>query len=192
MSKLESSPRPDIAPSVPPADLARIDALLPAVYDELRELAETVLQRCRPFDSAQTTSLIHDAYLRLADRSVRFRDRAHFLCTAARAMRFVLVDRARRGGAAKRGGGRTALALDDTPAPAIDNTLMLTVDEALDRLASFDERKSRIVELRFFGGLSVEEAGDVLGVSAATIKREWTLARAWLSREIGDGEVIQG
>jgi len=188
MSELHASLHPDSSPALPADDLARIDTLLPDVYDELRELAAAVLQRCRPHDSTHTTSLIHDVYVRLAGRGVRFRDRAHFLNIAARAMRYVLVDRARRSGAAKRGSGQAVLTLDDTPSPAIDDSLMLAVEDALTRLAEFDERRSRIVELRFFGGLSVEETGEVLGVSPATVKREWSLARAWLSREIGNGE----
>jgi RNA polymerase sigma factor (TIGR02999 family) len=175
-----------------PADAAAgarpIDALLPSVYEELRGLAEIVLQRNRPIDAARTTSIIHDAYLRLADRGVSFQNRSHFLCVAARAMRFVLIDRARRATAAKRGGGHIPLKLDDdVVAPAIEDEQVLAVDEALARLAAFDERKSQIIELRFFGGLSLEETAEVLGISPATIKREWTVARAWLCRELGNG-----
>lgn len=192
MSELHASPRPDAVSAVSTDELAQIDTLLPTVYEELHQLAAAVLQRCRPTNSAHTTSLIHDAYMRLAARGIKFRDRSHFLCVAARAMRYVLIDRARRNNAIKRGGGRTTLTLEDTPAPAIDDELMLAVEDALTRLAAFDERKSRIVELRFFGGLSVEESADILGVSAATIKREWTLARAWLCREVGDGEAAPG
>lgn len=168
-------------------DLSQIDALLPSVYSELRGLAEAILQRCQPVDSAHTTSLIHDVYIRLCERGVRFKDRSHFLCLAARAMRFVLIDRARRNGAAKRGGGQTAIALDDAPSAAVDDTQLLAVEDAMRRLAAFDERKSRIVELRFFGALTVEETAEAMGLSPATIKREWTLARAWLGREIGNG-----
>jgi RNA polymerase sigma factor (TIGR02999 family) len=178
-----------IRESAPPGDALREpDALLPAVYEELRALAGAVLQRCQPIDSACTTSLIHDVYLRLTERGLKFRDRGHFLCVAARAMRYVLIDRARRNCAAKRGGGKALAALEDTPAPAIDDSQMLAVEEALTKLAAFDERKGRIVELRFFGGLSLEETAEVMGLSLATIKREWTLARAWLYRELGGDE----
>ena len=166
-----------------------LDELLPTVYEELHELAEAVLQRSRPIDPTRTTSLIHDVYMRLAARGVKFRDRAHFLCLAARAMRMVLIDRARRRGAVKRGGGLATQTFDDGIAAAVDGPDLLGVDEALARLAAFDERKSRIVELRFFGGLTVEETGEAIGLSPATIKREWTLARAWLFRELSDGAV---
>jgi len=188
-----SPPAPQPGEAVPPStgpeieDLSQIDALLPSVYGELRSLAEAILQRCQPVDPTHTTSLIHDVYIRLSERGVRFKDRSHFLCLAARAMRFVLIDRARRNGAAKRGGGVTAISLDDAPSAAVDDTQLLAVEDAMSRLAAFDERKSRIVELRFFGALTVEETAEAMGLSPATIKREWTLARAWLGREIGDG-----
>jgi len=186
MREMDAAPSPEVSPAPQAAELSQIDALLPTVYSELRELAEAVLHRCQPIDSVHTTSLIHDVYIRLAERGVRFRDRSHFLCLAARAMRFVLIDRARRNSAAKRGGGLTAITLDDAPISAIDDSRLLAVEDALSRLATFDERKSRIVELRFFGGLSVDETAGAMGLSPATIKREWTLARAWLCREIGD------
>lgn len=173
-----------VAAASDPAELSRIDQLLPVAYEELRGLAEAVLSRCQPIDSTHTTSLINDVYVRLAARDVRFRDRSHFLCVAAKAMRFVLIDRARRNGAAKRGGGQKAHAFDDSPAPALEDPQMLAIDEALHRLGVVDERKSRIVELRFFGGLSVEETAEVMNLSPATIKREWSFARAWLSREM--------
>lgn len=186
MRDIDAAPRTEVSLAPQAAELSQIDALLPTIYSELRELAEAVLQRCQPIHSVHTTSLIHDVYIRLAERGVRFRDRSHFMCLAARAMRFVLIDRARRNGAAKRGGGLTAITLDDAPISAIDDSQLLAVEDALGRLAAFDERKSRIVELRFFGGLSVEETAGAMDLSPATIKREWTLARAWLCREIGD------
>lgn len=164
-----------------------VDELLPTVYDELHTLAQAVLQRSRTIDSTRTTSLVHDVYVRLADRGVRFRDRSHFLCLAARAMRMVLIDRARRRCADKRGGQHTVTELDESIVAACDGPDLLAINDALARLASFDERKSRVVELRFFGGLSVEEVAAAIGLSPATVKREWTLARAWLSREIGEG-----
>jgi RNA polymerase sigma-70 factor (ECF subfamily) len=165
-------------------DLRGVDALLPAVYEELHALAEAVLRRYRPVDSTRTSSLINDAYVRLARRGLRFRDHSHFLCVAARAMRMVLIDRARRRTAAKRGDGQPPLTLDDSIAAAHDGPDLLAVEEALTRLAGFDERKSRVVELRFYGGLSVEETAQALALSPATVKREWTLARAWLLRAI--------
>ena len=164
--------------------LRELDELLPAVYEELRALAEAVLQRSRKVDSTRTTSLINDVYLKLAKRGMRFRDRAHFLGLAAKAMRSVLVDRVRRAGATKRGGGRTTLTLDDALAPAVDGPDLLAVHQALLHLSEFDERKSRVVELRFFGGLSVEETAEVLALSPATVKREWTVAKAWLFNEL--------
>ncbi len=172
-----------------PADAARdVDALMPEVYAELRALAETVLQRCQPIDATSTTSLVHDVYLRLTQRGMRFENRAHFMRVAARAMRYVLIDRARRGGAAKRGGQQPAIRFDETIALTAGDGDVLALDEALAKLATFDERKSQIIELRFFGGLSLEETAEVMGISPATIKREWTLARAWLCRELGEGE----
>lgn len=167
--------------------LRQVDDLLPVVYEELHDLAQALLHRCQPVNATCTTSLIHDVYMRLAQRGTPFRDRSHFLCLAARAMRFVLIDRARRLGAAKRA-ANLARTLDEATIPAVDDVLLFDVDEALTKLAGFDERKSRIVELRFFGGLSVEEAAEALGLSPATVKREWTLARAWLYREIADGQ----
>jgi RNA polymerase sigma factor (TIGR02999 family) len=168
-------------------DVGDLDELLPAVYEELHALAGAVLQHSRTIDPTRTTSLIQDVYVRLANRGLRFRDRAHFLTLAARAMRRVLIDRARRATAIKRGGGQARLPLDDSIVPAADGPDLLAVEGALLKLATIDARKSRIVELRFFGGLSADEIADVTRLSSATVKREWTPARAWLYREIGDG-----
>jgi len=150
---------------VGPINLHDIDELLPTVYDELHQLAEAVLQRSRPIDPTRTTSLIHDVYLRLANKGLKFKDRGHFLCLAARAMRMVLIDRARRIGAAKRGGRAPTLLLDDPIAPAVDGHDILAIDEAMSRLAAFDEHKSRIVELRFFGGLTIAEIAAQMRIS---------------------------
>ena len=175
-------------PAHPPtAPTSGFDELLPTVYEELHALASAVLHRSHVPHGTRTTSVIQDAYVRLAGRGLRFKDRSHFLCLAARAMRMVLVDRARRETAAKRGGRATPVSLDDSLAAAPDGPDLLAVEEALTRLSSQDERKARIVELRFFGGLSVEETAGVTGLSEATVKREWTMARAWLAREIGEG-----
>jgi RNA polymerase sigma factor (TIGR02999 family) len=178
----------DVAGQPEPASLVRepVEQLFSSVYGELHALAGAVLQRSRPIGGTCATSLVHDAYVRLTGRGLRFRDRAHFLCLAAKAMRHLLVDRARQRGAAKRGGGYTAVQLDESIAMAMDGPDLLAIEDALSRLCAMDERKGRIVELRFFGGLSVEETADVLGASPATVKREWSLARAWLSREIGE------
>lgn len=178
----------DIAGQPEPSSSVRepADELFSTVYAELRALADAVLQRNRRIEGNSATSLVHDAYVRLAGRGLRFHDRAHFLCLAAKAMRLVLVDRARQRTTAKRGGGHAAVQIDDSIALAMDAPDFLAIEDALSRLCSLDERKGRIVELRFFGGLSVEETAEVLELSPATVKREWSLARAWLSREIGE------
>jgi RNA polymerase sigma factor (TIGR02999 family) len=164
-----------------------LPSLLPLIYDELRKLAGYHLARERPNHTLQATALVHEAYLRLVDQTdVRWQNRAHFMAVAAQAMRRVLVDHARSRQAAKRGGGDAPLYLDEVTAaieaPTVD---VLGVDAALTRLAEYDPRQVKVVELRFFGGLSVEETADVLGISTATVKREWSFARAWLRRELG-------
>lgn len=169
-------------------DCTDLDDLLPEVYEELHALAGAVIQRHRVFDPTRTTSLIQDTYVRLAKRGLRFRDRMHFLRLAARAMRRVLIDRARNANAQKRGGGQPAIPLSDTITPSADTPDLLAVEAALTQLATFDPRKSRIIELRFFGRLSIDETAEALGISTATVKREWTLARAWLFREISGGD----
>jgi RNA polymerase sigma-70 factor (ECF subfamily) len=167
-----------------PSDLA-LDVLLPKVYEELREIAAAVLSRRTSTNSTTTTSLVNDVYVKLANRGLRFSDRNHFLRLAARAMRYILIDRARRSTADKRGGGASESGPRDGIVAAVTCDELLAIEEALSRLGSFDVRKARIVELRFFGGLAVEEVSEALGLSPATVKREWTLARAWLAREIG-------
>ena len=162
------------------------EALMPVVYDELRRLARSYVRRERA-RSVQATEIVHEAYLRLAgDRPRRWRGRTHFLAIAAISMRRVLVERARARGAAKRGGDRVQVTLDDDlaagPNAAVD---FLAIDEALSSLAALDARQARVVELRFFGGLTVEETAEATGVSPATVKRDWTLARAWLKRRLG-------
>ena len=162
--------------------------LMPLVYDELRRIAGRYMRRERPGQTIQATALVHEAYLRLLkDRAKDWRTRAHFVGIAANAMRQILVERARARGAAKRGGGREKVTIDEGaiagPSQPIDVEVL---DEALERLAALDARQARIVELRFFGGLTVEEAADVLGISPATLKRDWTVARAWLKRELDE------
>jgi len=165
---------------------AAFDQLIPLVYDELRRLAKRHLQRQSPGHTLQTTSLVHEAYLRLIDQqNIEWQNRAHFFAVAARAMRFLLVDHARARQYAKRGGGVRQVTLDEVAVVSPErNDDLLALDEALSRLAALDPRKSQIVELRYFGGLSAEEAAEALGVSEITVKREWLKARAWLYREL--------
>jgi RNA polymerase sigma factor (TIGR02999 family) len=168
-------------------DKAALDRLMPAVYDELRRLAERHLAQERPDHTLQATALVHEAYVKLVDqRSVRWQNRAHFFAIAAQLMRRILVDHARRRDALKRGNGGRKLSLEDvideTPAPAVD---ILALDRILGTLATLDVQQERVVELRFFGGLTVEESAEVLGVSPTTVKREWRVAKAWLYRELG-------
>jgi RNA polymerase sigma factor (TIGR02999 family) len=163
------------------------------VYDEMRRLAAGYLRHERPGHTLQPTALAHEAYLRLLDqRNVTWQNRAHFMALAAQAMRRILVDHARRKRAEKRGGGAPHVALDAADAePAIVDAQGVPIEylnAALDRLAALDERQSRVVELRYFGGLSIEETAEVLAVSPATVKRDWTLARAWLHRELEGAE----
>jgi RNA polymerase sigma factor (TIGR02999 family) len=167
-------------------DRQATDDLLPLVYEELRQLADRFLAAEKRGATLQPTALVHEAYLRLAgsDRA-RWENRAHFFGAAAQAIRRILVDRARARGAVRRGGERP-LRLDTDaplaePGPSID---VLALDEALAKLASIDAQKARVVELRFFGGLSVDETAATLGVSASTVDREWAFARAWLHRAI--------
>jgi RNA polymerase sigma factor (TIGR02999 family) len=170
-------------------DQAAYDELFPLVYAELRRIAAREMRREKPGRTLQTTALVHEAYLRLLkDASLSFENRAHFLGIAARAMREILIEHARARSARKRGGGAVRLTLDDVvaavPSLSID---VLALDEALQRLTRLDERHARVVELRYFGGLSVEETAAALGLSPATVKRAWTLARAWLYRELTGG-----
>ena len=166
------------------------ERLMPLVYDELRALARRYLQRERSDHTLQATGLVHEAYLRLVDRESRnWENRAHFFAVAAQVMRRLLVDHARSRQAAKRGGEREKLQFDEALAISEEPTVdLLALDDALKELVSFDERKSRIVELRFFGGLTTEEIGDVMAISPSTIRREWRIAKAWLRRRIMEGE----
>ena len=159
--------------------------LMPLVYDELRRLADSYLRRERPDHTLQPTALVHEAYLRLVDQTVELQNRAHFFGVAAQVMRCILVDHARAHQAAKRGGGAHKLSLDEVAELAEGQAVdLIALDDALKALAALDPQQSRVVELRYFGGLTVEEAAEVLGVSPATVKRDWTTARAWLHREI--------
>jgi RNA polymerase sigma-70 factor (ECF subfamily) len=163
--------------------------LMPLVYDELRRLADHYLRRERPDHTLQPTALVHEAYLKLIDQTrVDWQNRAHFFGVAAQLMRRILVDHARRHQASKRGGFRQKLTLDE----AVDYSQtrdvdLVRLDDALTALAQFDARQSRIVELRFFGGLTIEETAEALAISPATVKVDWSMAKAWLRREIGGG-----
>ena len=160
--------------------------LMPLVYDELRKLAAGYLKGERADHTLQATALVHEAYLRLVDwKNVSWQNRAHFFALAAHAMRGILVDHARARKAEKRGGGMTKLALEEAVSfPRRSEVDLLALDESLRELAEFDPAQSRIVELRFFGGLTIDETAEVMGISPATIKREWKMAKAWLHQRI--------
>ena len=162
---------------------------MPLVYEELRRVARYYLKQEKSSHTLSSTALVHEAYLRLVNqKEVTWQNRAHFFGVAAQMMRRILVDHARRRGYAKRGGGAMTLALEEAVAtPQRREIDLVALDDALDSLAKLDERQSRMVELRFFGGLSIEETSEVLGVSMPTVKREWASARAWLFREITRG-----
>jgi len=168
-------------------DEQALATLVPLVYDELRRLAARYLRRERPGQTLQATALVHDVYLRLLhDSNLSWQNRAHFFGIAARSMRQILIERARTRGAAKRGGSRIRVTLDPGLVAVEAQSLDLeALDEALTRLEAFDPELARVVEVRFFGGLSIEETAEAVGLSPATVKRRWTLAKAWLARELG-------
>jgi len=164
-----------------------LDQLLPLVYEELRGIARRQLRREREGHTLQPTALVHEAYLRLVDqRQVDWRSRAHFFGVAAQVMRRILVDDARRHNAGKRGDGVQRVPIDEAiEVPGREDISVLALDDALGRLETVDRGLAKIVELRAFGGLTIEEAAQVLKVSASTAKREWRPAKAWLTRELG-------
>jgi len=166
------------------------DELMPLVYDELHRLAHQYMARERQSHTLQTSGLVNEAFLRLVDqRDVHWQNRAHFFGIAAQMMRRVLVDYARNRRYAKRGGGARQVSLDEALIVSEERTAeVVALDEALKHLLKFDSRKSQIVELRFFGGLSIEETAKILNVSTGTVMRDWTLAKAWLRREMTDGQ----
>jgi len=160
--------------------------LLPLVYEELRRVAQRHLRRERPGHTLQTTALINEAYLRLVDQGAAdVRDRSHFVGLTSHLMRQILVDHARARLARKRDGGCRITLAEDLALSEPGESDVLAVDEALSRLAVLDAQQARVVELRYFGGLSIRETSEALGVSEATVKRDWATARAWLHREIG-------
>ena len=162
------------------------EQLMPLVYQELRDLARRYLQRERGDHTLQPTALVHEAYLRMVDQSrVQWQNRAQFFGIAAQLMRRILVDHARAHVAAKRGGQAERISLDDAEiSPEARATELVELDAALTELATVDVRKSRIVELRFFGGLSIEETAEAMGVNSATVRRDWTVAKTWLHHRI--------
>jgi RNA polymerase sigma factor (TIGR02999 family) len=184
-----TSPKTTVAQLVESArrgDEQALSALMPLVYDELRRLAASYMRRERSGQTLQATALVHDAYIRLMqDSKLSWQNRSHFFGIAARSMRQILIERARARRAVKRGGSRVRVTLDAgllaTEAPAID---LEALDEALTRLEALDAELAQVVEVRFFGGLSIEEAAEALGISPATVKRRWTVAKAWLAREL--------
>ena len=165
---------------------AALDQLLPVVYDELRRLAHAYLRRERPDHTLQATALVHEAYLRLIDQNqVTWQNRAHFFGIAAQMMRRILVNHALAKKAEKRGGLQHKLSLDEAVSFADEREVdLVALDDALKTLGTLDPQQSRIVELRFFAGLSIEETAEVLGISPATVKRDWSTAKIWLRREI--------
>jgi RNA polymerase sigma factor (TIGR02999 family) len=186
VSELPSEPVTQLIRKWRAGDQEALQALIPLVYNELHRLARHYLRGERPDHTLQSTALVHEAYLRLVDQGpFQIQNRPHFVAVAARLMRQILVDHARGHRAAKRGDG-SKLALDDAmDFPQAQTVDVIALDDALTDLSRLDERQGRIVELRFFGGLSIEETAGVLGISPATVKREWAAARAFLASEMG-------
>jgi RNA polymerase sigma factor (TIGR02999 family) len=189
MSPISSYPVTELLSRWSEGDLAARDALVPLIYDELRRIARRCLAAKGSDHTLQPTALVHEAYMRLIRRdSVNCTDRVHFFAMAAKIMRQILIDYARKTAAAKRGGNAVTVMLDEAP-EAADHTQknsldVIALDDAMMQLALFDPRQCRIVELRFFGGLSIEETAQVVEISPATVKREWATARLWLHRSI--------
>ncbi|MBL8189955.1 MAG: sigma-70 family RNA polymerase sigma factor [Acidobacteria bacterium] len=167
-------------------DQSALDSLLPLIYNELRRVADSYLRRDRPGHTLQATALVNEAFLRLIDQDqINWQNRAHFFGAAANLMRQILIQHARANHAAKRGGERQKLYLDEAGDVSQSSDLdLVALDEALRDLEAVAPRQCRIVELRYFGGLSIEETGELLSISPSTVKREWTMAKAWLRREI--------
>ncbi len=170
-------------------DERALSQLMPLVYNELRRLARGYLRRERPGQTLQPTALVNEAYLRLVkDKKQDWQTRSHFVAIAAISMRQILIERARARGAQKRGGDRARVTLDEGLVAGQERSVdLLAVDAALTRLATIDSQQARLVELRFFGGLTIEESAEALGISPATVKRHWAMAKAWLQREITEG-----
>lgn len=174
----------DDLPALTPDTSHDADALAASVYVELRRLAAGYMRRERHAQTLQATALVHEVYLRLAGTAPAWSDRRHFLGIAARAMRQILVERARARGAQKRWGGMDRVSLHDSVAHPASDRMLPALDDALTRLEAIDPEQARIVELRYFVGLDIEATADAIGVSPATVKRRWAMARAWLHREL--------
>ncbi len=172
-------------------DQAALNQLLPLVNDELRRLAGNYMRRESPGHTLQTSALVNEAYLRLIDqKNVHWQNRAHFLGIAAQLMRRILIDHVRKSHYLKRGGGAIQVSLDETAAVTAGRAAeLIAVDEALEKLTAMDVRKGRIVELRFFGGLTEEETAEVMSISVPTVQREWRAAKAWLHRMLSEGKI---
>lgn len=187
MSETTTPPVTQLLQAWRAGDQAALDQLLPLVQTELHSLARRLMSRENPGHTWQTTELVNEAYLRLVGQAhhVAWQDRAHFFAVAAQVMRHLLVDHARARQADKNGGGVQRVELEEAVLVAPERSAtLLALDEALDRLAGFDAQKSRIVELRYFGGLTVEEVAEVLGIAVITVKREWAKAKLWLQQEL--------
>jgi RNA polymerase sigma-70 factor, ECF subfamily len=171
-------------------DRAALDKLMPLVYEELRRRARQYMSRQQPGHTLQTTALIHEAFLKLVNQpEKRWQNRAHFLGVAAQAMRHILIDYARSRECAKRGGAGHLVSLEEGAVVSVERAAeLVALDDALSRLKDIDPRKTRVVEMRYFGGLTVEEISEVLKVSPDTVMRDWRLARTWLRRELSGGE----
>jgi len=185
LSQVSSKHITEILATLSAGDQEALKSLIPLVYDELRRLARYHLNRERRDHTLQSTALVNEAYMRLARQDLRIQNRAHFFAIASQLMRQILVDYARRHRAGKRGAGVCLLTLDKPVAlPQTRSVDVVALDDALNSLARLDPQQSHIVQLRFFGGLSIDETSAVLGISPATVKRDWTTARLWLHREI--------
>ncbi|HXQ73064.1 MAG TPA: sigma-70 family RNA polymerase sigma factor [Pyrinomonadaceae bacterium] len=170
-------------------DQAALDRLMPLVYDQLRRIAHRYVQRERDGHTLQTSALVNEAYLRLADQKVVWQNRAHFFGVTARVMRHILIDHARRRRYAKHGGEARQVSIEEAEAMSMERAAeLIALEEALDELAQLDERKSRVVELRYFGGLSLEETAETLNISLMTVRRDWRAAKAWLYRRLKETE----
>ena len=189
MSQLPSQPVSELLAKWRAGDQEALQTLVPLVYKELHALAHGYLRRERPGHTLQTTALVHEAYLRLVDqRPFETENRAHFVAVAARLMRQILVDYARSHRAAKRGADRRVDLDEDLILPQLRNANLVALDDALSELATIDEQQSRIVELKYFGGLTTDEIAELLDISPSTAKRDWNVAKAWLSRQIRGGK----
>ncbi|HET9478589.1 MAG TPA: sigma-70 family RNA polymerase sigma factor [Pyrinomonadaceae bacterium] len=170
-------------------DEAAVDRLMPLVYEQLRSIAHRYVRRERDGHTLQTSALVNEAYLRLADQKVVWQNRSHFFAVTARVMRHILIDHARRRRYAKHGGEARQVPIDEASAMSMERAAeLIALEEALEDLAKLDRRKSRVVELRYFGGLSLEETAEVLNISLMTVRRDWRAAKAWLYRRLKEAQ----